>query len=528
MDLPAALSAWSGVVGPANVLSSGAGVHDRSVATFATTQEVTAVLRPGTRVEVQECMRIANRFLTPVYPVSTGRNWGYGSGVPVRSGVILDLSRLNRIVDYNDRLGYLTLEPGVTQGQLYDFLRARGARFWMDATGSSAACSIVGNTVERGFGHTPYADHFASVCCMEVVLPSGECVRTGFSRFHKCKAAAVYRWGVGPYVDGLFTQSNLGIVTQLTIWLMPAPQYFQAFFFSVEEDRSLQTILQALVPLRMDGTLPSAVHLGNDYRALSSIRQYPWEQAAHTVPLSAAIVRQLSEAWDFGAWNGLGGLYGTRRQVSAARARLTSVLKGKVKVLRFLDDDKLQRAAWLQKPYRWITGRDLGETLKLLSPVYGLLKGVPTDAVLASTYWRKPTPIPVTMNPDADRCGLIWCAPVCPADPVDARAVVNIVYDVFRRHPFEPAISMTMITERSLSTIIGIAYDRDVPGEDERAMACYQELFDRLMHSGYYPYRLGIQSMGQMVGEDIHYQALLRTLKTALDPNNILAPGRYE
>ena len=104
-------------------------------------------------------------FGVPVYPISSGKNWGYGSRVPAADGcILLDLGRMNRIVDFNEELAYVTVEPGVTQAQLYAFLRERGSNLWVDATGASPECSLIGNAVERGFGHTPYGDHFTNCC----------------------------------------------------------------------------------------------------------------------------------------------------------------------------------------------------------------------------------------------------------------------------------------------------------------------------------------------------------------------------
>src|SRR5262249_33621177 len=148
-----------------------------------------------------------------------------------RDAVLVDLGRLNQIVDFDEELAYVTLEPGVTQGQLIAFLREQKSTLWMDATGAGLDCSIIGNTLERGFGHTPMGDHCANASALEVVLPNGECVETGFGRFPGAKAGALGRWGLGPSLDGLFSQSNLGIVTRMTVWLMPAPESFQAFFF---------------------------------------------------------------------------------------------------------------------------------------------------------------------------------------------------------------------------------------------------------------------------------------------------------
>ena len=114
--------------------------------TFATSSRVLAILRPGNRDHVQEIVRTANRHRVPLYPFSTGKNWGYGSRVPARDGVLVDLGRMNRIVAFDEQLAYVTIEPGVTQRQLYAYLQERGSRLWMDATGASPDCSVIGNT----------------------------------------------------------------------------------------------------------------------------------------------------------------------------------------------------------------------------------------------------------------------------------------------------------------------------------------------------------------------------------------------
>src|SRR5207247_1936530 len=161
---------WTSVVGAENVSTDAGELRAAERGTFPTGHRIPAIVRPGSRTEVQECLKIANRRRCPVYPISTGRNWGYGSRVPTSDGcVLLDLGRMNRILDYSEELGYVTVEPGVTQAQLQQFLAENKSRLWMDSTGASPHCSLVGNMVERGFGHTPYGDHFAHSCAFEVV-----------------------------------------------------------------------------------------------------------------------------------------------------------------------------------------------------------------------------------------------------------------------------------------------------------------------------------------------------------------------
>jgi 4-cresol dehydrogenase (hydroxylating) len=74
---------------------------------------------------------------------------------------------------------------------------------------------------------------------------------------------------------------------------------------------------------------------------------------------------------------------------------------------------------------------------------------------------------------------------------------------------------------------VSITYDRDVPGEDERAMQCHDELLARLVAAGFLPYRLGVHSQGKLPPRKPGSQALLDRIKAAVDPNGILAPGRY-
>ena len=522
----AAIAEWRSAIGAAHVSTAADELRAAGAATFPTRAVVIAVIRPANTQEVQECVRIANRFKVPLYPISTGRNWGYGSRAPVRDAVILDLGRLNEIIDLNEDLAYVTVEPGVTQRQLYELLRERGSKLWMDATGSSPECSIIGNTLERGFGHTPMGEHASHACGFEVVLASGERIETGFGRFGNPRTASVSRWGVGPSLDGLFAQSNFGIVTRMTIWLMPAPERYCAFFFQSESD--LGTLVDALRPLRLDGTLRSVVHIGNDYKILSSSGQYPWNETGGQTPLSREVVSRMRAKAGIGRWNGSGGLYGSRARVREAQAALKAALSGKVTRLRFVDERTISWMRLVEKPIAALTGSGyLGRALRVVPPLLGLLKGQPTNEFLASAYWRKKTPPPANPDPDRDGCGLLWSSPVSSSLGSDAQAVADIAETGLLAHGFEPLISVSMINERSTISTISLTYDREVPGEDERAVACYRDVTGKLLEKGYPPYRANTAAM-DAAGLSGPYGDAIRALKRALDPNGIIAPGRYE
>jgi 4-cresol dehydrogenase (hydroxylating) len=173
--------------------------------------------------------------------------------------------------------------------------------------------------------------------------------------------------------------------------------------------------------------------------------------------------------------------------------------------------------------------RDFVRMLTLLRPVYDLLKGIPTDSTIASAYWRKRDAAPKDgqCDPDRDGCGLLWCAPVVPMTGAALSEVTALASSVVLESGFEPQMSISLATDRMAICVITITYDRSEAGADEAAMSCYRSLTERLHQRGYPLYRRNVAAM-QVASEAPAYAGLLRDLKSALDPNAILAPGRYE
>ncbi len=198
------------------------------------------VVYPKDVSEVRVTVELSRKFDAPIWPVSTGKNWGYGEkSACYPGGITMILERMTKIVEVNEELGYAVIEPGVTYKQLNDHLKATGSKLWADASGSTQFASVLGNALDKGRGLTPYADHFGCLCGMDVVLPDGRLLETGGGPTGNNQVRYAYKWGVGPYLDGLFAQSNLGIVVRAGIWLMPAPERFDwaAFEYGAGEDQ---------------------------------------------------------------------------------------------------------------------------------------------------------------------------------------------------------------------------------------------------------------------------------------------------
>ena len=154
------------VVGAEFVLDDGATRAYWSRSTLPRGTVPSVVVRPATTEQVQGIVAVARRHHLALHPISTGKNWGYTDGCAAHDGqVLLDLRRMNRILEVNEELAYAIIEPGVTQGQLAEYLQARGLKLWVDATGAGPDASIVG-TLGAALG-TPSTATLPEPCGLE-------------------------------------------------------------------------------------------------------------------------------------------------------------------------------------------------------------------------------------------------------------------------------------------------------------------------------------------------------------------------
>jgi 4-cresol dehydrogenase (hydroxylating) len=533
-DGAAALRAMAAICGAAQVRSDAATLERYASSTAARSVRPLAVARPGSAHEVAALARVASAHRIALYPVSTGKNWGYGDACAVGAGqVLLDLSRMNRIIRVDPELAYAVIEPGVTQQQLADYLREHGIALWADCTGAGPDTSFIGNILERGFGHSPYGNRLQHVAGMQVVLAGGEVLDTGFGHYPQARTTHLFPYGVGPFLDGLFTQSNFGIVTRIGIWLMPAAECVNHFLCPVSRHEGIGPVVDALRPLRLDGTLRSVLHIGNDLRVLSGGQVFP--RAA--VPGGSALPDELRAALrtDAGVapWTVSGALYGSREQVAAARSALRRALRPTGARPQFLTEGKLRAGAVLGRMLgNSGPGRRLRMRVALGESLFAMNRGVPNGRFLAGAYWRRrgglPPGFPERADPASDNCGMLWVSPVLPMRGADLLAVHDLAAPVFRECGFDLFATFSTVNDRALGGVLTVAYDKDDPDEVARAHRCYELVFRRAMDAGYIPYRVGNHSMAALDPQgDVYWQTVAR-IKAALDPDGIIAPGRYE
>lgn len=224
-----------------------------------------AAVAPDSVEEVQAIVKLANEYQLPLYPISTGRNLTYGGSAPAYSGsVVLDLKRMNRILNVSERDKTCLVEPGVSYFDLYRYLRQNSLRLWID-TADPGWGGLIGNSLDRGGGYTAseYRDHFDAHCGMEVVLANGDIVRTGMGANPKSRTWQLFKYGMGPWIDGIFSQSNYGIVTKMGFWLMEEPETTLLVNVTVPGREDVIPLIDTLTSLMYANIIPSQVNVAS-------------------------------------------------------------------------------------------------------------------------------------------------------------------------------------------------------------------------------------------------------------------------
>ena len=524
------------VVGPEYLCTNADDLDRYSRCTIPWHSLCSAVVFPGSSDEVAAIVRIAARYRIPVWPASKGRNWGYGTTLAIDDGaIVMILERMNRVLEVNEELAYAVIEPGVSYEQFNRHLRSNGYRLWIDCTDGSGAGSVIGNALERGVGETPYGDHFGNLCGLEVVLPDGELVCVG-GALKGLKTWHTHKWGVGPYLEGIFTQSNLGIVTKAGIWRMPKPEAYNSFVYEIREERHLPKVLDAFRRLALQGVVNTKLHMINDFVSMTILTQRISEKVPQDAALTDADRVALRRKYGVAPWSCAGGIYGTRRQVCLQRSLLRAALAPYGRLI-FLSDRILPYLqsvidrAWKSPVARRLTELCARTSLPVLDSapyVHKILQGIPTEYFVKHAYYRSRRPRPENdVQPARDRCGLIWFAPILPFSNSQVWPFLDACKPRFAAHGFDFYVAMLLMNPRSVICLMAIIYDQENADESARSQQLYQELLTIMHEHQFQQYRAGLQSWRQLFQDAPELQRLNAKIKAALDPVNILAPGHY-
>ncbi|HEV8325628.1 MAG TPA: FAD-binding oxidoreductase [Myxococcota bacterium] len=433
------------------------------------------VVQACTTEEVAEVLRVAGRHRTPVVPRVTGNNVG-GLTIPHEGAIVLDLASMDRILDVDEDDMYALIEPGVSWQQLKDHLEARGHGLRLGFPLAPPETSVAAGCLMDGLGsltlaHGPMGQWING---LEVVLPSGEIVRTG-------AAALSDSWfsrAPLPDLTGLFLNwfGATGVVTKLAIQLWPRPALRRRVFVLGHDLGALFAVMRRLGRTgQMDdvGAIgwPAGKMLFGVERP--AVDPAPGEPVAYLfADLSAGGAAELA-------------LKGAVLEEALAEAR--------------------RAGARLDGPIEM-------DTLVRLDPRFAKFADYPTrlDFLL-----------------DHRGGGLSWVGTYGPQARLERAAERAVA--ILRAHGFPPLLVSRPMRGGHFAVLrFIVTFDRTDDGEAQNVRACNRALVEALVDEGFVPYKMPGWAARQLREKfDPGFVALMERIKKLLDPQGLMNPGTW-
>ena len=213
--------------------------------------------------QVAAVVKLANEYKFPIVPRGAGTGLACGA-VPIYGGVVLSLEKMNKIIEINADAMYAVVEPGVRTSDLQAAAAAKGV-FYAGDPCSGDSCFIGGNVATNAGGNraVKYGTTRHQVYAIEVVNPTGNIVQLG---------ARLQKQTTGYCLDQLVigSEGTLGIITQITVKLMPLPKYSMDLLAVFE---SAEAAIATVNKLIKGGITPTCVEY-MDNITLKSVERY--------------------------------------------------------------------------------------------------------------------------------------------------------------------------------------------------------------------------------------------------------------
>lgn len=454
---------------------------------------IAAIVSPSSAEQVQAVVIIANRHRIPLWPSTGDRNHGHGLLAPCAPGsVIMDLRRMNRVLEIDEECAYAVVEPGVSFFDLYEHLRAGGYSLMMPVP--ELACgSVINHVLEGGSSPQP--------CGLEAVMANGGLVRTGMGALSASKAWHTYRLSPGPASDNLFLQTDLGIVTRMGVWLRPRPERYLSCTVRCRHDHDLALLVDTIRPFLLDGTISNHPVLFNLVSTAARIAaRDEWYLQDGVIP--EAELERIADETGIGRWNLRFALYGRHGVVEAQLAEV-AVAFGKIaqSCLTYREYDG-------NAPEEDIHSGDKSQA------------GIPDTEVCQMSQWAG--------GATADYVTLSSVARLNSAEVV---AQSELLRAGVEQHGFDHH-GMLILSPRSVVHVICMPFDRTDTAQMEAAYSACDAMLALATMAGYGTHcphgRYQDRIATQFAFNDEGLQGLYSLIKDAVDPNGILPSGKVD
>ena len=187
--------------------------------------------------------------------------------------------------------------------------------------------------------------------------------------------------------------------------------------------------------------------------------------------------------------------------------------------------------AWAQKflallPPSW--GKSWRELTTNTQGLFDILQGRPNHMALRLAYWMNETDFDGSQKrPDLDDCGLIWYSPIVPMRAEVLEDFLTNSYELAQAYDINPLLTFTSFNALAFECTWPILFNKNTPGAAEKAQAFYRAIYDKNAALDCLPYRMPLFAMDLVSRHRSGSFALAEKIKQALDPQDLIAPGRY-
>jgi glycolate oxidase len=439
--------------------------------TFAEPRWPDVVVLPGSLEELKAIIGLANQEKIPVIPYVAGGNVS-GLTIPLQGGILLDLKRMNRIVEVNDTDMYAVVEPGVTFGQMKAHLEKHHPTLKYTYAFSPPSTGVMTNALVQGLDNLSFRYGAAShwVSGLEVLLPTGELVKIG-----SCAACRTWQAIVPfPELDGLFLgwQGATGLITKMAVNLWPKPEHSTAITYMPIDLEGAYEILRSITRTRIPDDL-----IGTSF-ALNKVGELAYSH--QKMPLYPP-TKRLPDEPEFVITAEITG--NTENELKAKVEAVGEAVRARCNGFKY-------------------TGPETASSTTATFPMQAL-------GVLSSGG------------------GLMWVGTYGPMsrwlDTVKRGCELQDKYEITRT-----CYTRIMNEGHFAGLRWMLPYDKGDPDLVKRIEGLCAEQLDLVLETGYIPYKTpvwAVRRLEELVGHD--WLKLHRRVKEMLDPNNIMNPGRW-
>lgn len=416
---------------------------------------------------------------------------------------------MDKVIEVNDKYSYYTVEPGVSFFKLYETIREQKKNIWCSCPALGWG-SVVGNSLDRGWGYTPNGDHSNQICGIEAVLADGSIIRTGMGSLNDSKLWPLFRGGYGPTYDSMFSQSNFGIVTKMTLWSSPAPYGFKSCHIAVPKETDLVQLVDIFRELQKHDVIQNHPVVGNILRELGKRgTRKTWYDGPGAIPDWR--LEELAKELDLSWWDANFGLYGPQEIIDINFRRCEEAFAA-------IPGARLRGNSYYPKP-----GDEFLDAADIDYKDAWLQTGVPSMAPIVSIQYR---------GLDG---GHISFSPVLPSDGQAALDWYYTAKALCAKRGFDFMAGLH-VYQRHLAHLIMIYFDRTDQADKTAADTLFVDLVRGAREAGYGEYRAHINHM-DLVADQYDFgkkenggtpalMKLNQRIKDELDPNGILSPGK--